>query len=266
MENKQCSVYCFTNLINGKKYIGSTIQPLNIRYNQHIYNATHQNAYQYNYPLYGAMRKYGFENFDFSVLCQKECTEEEIRVIEKNYIQSLNTIAPNGYNQTTDTAHPINDIVTYEKIRTTKREKAKQVAQIDKNQNIIKIFRSIIDCAEELKLDEKKIAACCRGERRSTQSKYFCWIDAESNLLIPEYSRDKYKGDPGTTQKQITNREVAKIDKDTNEVLAIYDSIALASRENACDSSGISKVCQGKRSSCGGFKWKYIEIKENKYE
>ena len=45
----------------------------------------------------------------------------------------------------------------------------------------------------------------------------------------------------------------------THEVLAIYDSIALASRENNCDSSGISKTCKGKRAYCGGFNWEYAD-------
>ena len=61
-------IYCFTNLINNKKYIGSTTQNPNIRFNQHIYNATHENAHQYNYPLYSAMRKYGLKNFTFEIL------------------------------------------------------------------------------------------------------------------------------------------------------------------------------------------------------
>jgi hypothetical protein len=51
---------------------------------------------------------------------------------------------------------------------------------------------------------------------------------------------------------------VAKINKDTNEIIEIYDTIALAARENNCDNSAISKVCNGTRNSCGGFKWKYI--------
>ena len=141
----------------------------------------------------------------------------------------------------------------------TKRELAKNVALVDENNNIIKVFRSIADCAEELKVNEKKIAACCRGERKTTQNKIFYWLDENNNLIIPEYKRDAYKGEIGTTQKQITNRQVAKIDKDTNEILAVYDSIALASRENSCDNSGISKVCRGQRAMCGGFKWKYVE-------
>jgi len=57
------TIYCFTNLINNKKYVGSTISKPNVRYNQHIYNAFHKNTHQYNYPLYQAIRKYGIINF-----------------------------------------------------------------------------------------------------------------------------------------------------------------------------------------------------------
>lgn len=260
-QTRQCSIYCFTNKTNGKQYIGSTIQPANVRYNQHIYNATHETAHQYNYPLYQAIRKYGLENFSFEIIYQAECTEEEIRLIEADYIHEFNTIAPNGYNQTDDTQHPINAIESYKKMSETKRENAKRVALIDNDKNIVQVFRSIADCAEALKIDEKKIGACCRGERRTTDNKQFCWLDENNNLIIPKYKRDLYKGAAGTTQLQSTNRKVAKVDKDTNEILATYDSIALAARENNCDNSAISKVCNGKRNMCGGFKWKYIDNK-----
>lgn len=258
-ETKLCSIYSFTNTINGKKYIGSTIQSTNVRYNQHIYNATHENSHQYDYPLYCAIRKYGIENFKFEVLLQKDCTEQEIREIERQYIETYNTLSPNGYNQTLDTEHPINDIESYKKMSETKREKGKRVAMIDENNNIIEIYRSAKDCSEILNVDERKIGSCCRGERRTVEKKRFCWIDDENNLLIQEYKRDCYKGEKGTTQIQSSSRKVAKIDKDTNEILAEYSTLALAARENNCDSSAISKVCNGKRNMCGGFKWKYID-------
>ena len=142
----------------------------------------------------------------------------------------------------------------------TKRELAKQVAHIDDNDNIITIYRSIVDCAEALGLDEKKVGACCRGERKTTNNQRFYWVDDNDELIIPEYNRDLYKGENGTTQKQITNRKVAKINIENNETIATYDSIALAGRENNCDGSAIAKVCRGKRQTCGGFKWKYIEL------
>lgn len=256
---KKCSIYSFTNKINNKQYIGSTIVEPNIRYNQHIYNATHSNAHQYNYPLYQAIRKYGIENFIFKILEQQECEEEKIRLIEKEYILKYNTLSPNGYNQTDNTLHPINAKESYAKMSETKRENAKCVAQVNDNNQIIQIWRSIIDCAEDLNLNEKHIASCCRGERKTTRGKKFFWLDENNNLIIPEYKRDLYKGAQGTTQIQSSSRKVNKIDKNTNQILNTYDTLALAARENNCDSSGIAKVCRGTRKTCGGFKWSYCK-------
>lgn len=255
------SVYCFTNLINNKKYIGSTIQDPNKRKNQHIYNSINQSdKTKYNYPLYQAFRKYGIDNFKFEILEQKECEELEIREIESNYIKLYNTISPNGYNQTDNTLHPINDIESYKKMSATKREKAKSVAEVDTNGNILKIYQSIVDCAEETGCNEKKIGSVCRGERHHTQNRIFYWIDDNNKLIVPEYKGENklYKGAKGTTQIQTTSKKVAKIDLNTEEILETYDTIALAARENNCDSSAISKVCRGIRNKCGGFRWKYI--------
>ena len=120
------------------------------------------------------------------------------------------------------------------------------------------IYRSIVDCAEATGFNAKKIAACCRGERKTSDNHIFYWIDENNDFIIPDYHRDPYKGEDGTTQQQITNKKVAKIDVKTNEILATYDSIALAARENQCDASGISKVCRGIRNTTKGYKWKYV--------
>ena len=110
------TIYLITNKINNKQYIGSTIIEPQKRFKQHIYNSTHKNTHQYNYPLYQAMRKYGIDNFNFEIILQKDCSEEEIRLIEKEYIIQYNSLCPNGYNQTLNTLDPINDIETYKKI------------------------------------------------------------------------------------------------------------------------------------------------------
>ena len=144
----------------------------------------------------------------------------------------------------------------------TKRENAKDVAEVDQENKILNIWRSIADCAEETGLNEKKIAACCRGEILTTEKRIFRWIDNNNGeLIIPEYkigNAFSYKGKVGTTQKQKTNRKVMQKNLKTGEIIAIYDSIALASRETGCDNSGISKACRGNRSHCGGFKWEYV--------
>lgn len=260
MEIKKCSIYCFTNLINGKQYIGSTTGDPNHRYDQHKYLATHkENNSKYYYPLYCSFRKRGFENYKFEVIFQTMCTEKEIRQLEHEYIIKYNTLSPNGYNQTEDTTQPMITPEIVHKVSETKREKAKEVVEVDSNNNIINKWRSIIDCAENTHLDERKIAAVCRGERRTTSNRIFYWIDEKGHLIIPEYHRDYYKGDPNTTQIQSTSKKVAKINIDTKEVIEIYDTIALAARQNNCDPSGISKVCRGLRNKAGGFFWKYVD-------
>lgn len=146
----------------------------------------------------------------------------------------------------------------------TKREKAKCVAEVDKNNNILTIYRSIVDCAEVTGCDERKIGSCCRGERHTTNGRRFYWINENNQLIIPTYKGDtSYKGDPNKTQIQSNSKRVAKIDLDTNEIIEVYDTIALAARQNNCDSSAISKVCRGIRNKCGGFNWKYYNGKEN---
>lgn len=258
-ENKISYIYCFTNLINNKKYIGSTIQNPQRRYKQHLYLASQKDNDKFNYPLYCAIRKYGIENFSFDILTEFTGNYQELLNLEKELIIKNNTVCPFGYNQTSDTTHPLNDLNTYKKISEVKREQAKKVIIFDINQEkILGIYRSIIDCAEATGLDERKIAACCRGERRTTGNVICYWLDNNNDLIIPEYKRDNYKGKKGTTQIQSSSRAVAKIDLITGEEICRYDTIALAARENSCDPSGIAKVCKRIRNKVKGFGWKYV--------
>lgn len=53
-------------------------------------------------------------------------------------------------------------------------------------------------------------------------------------------------------------KRVAKIDIKTNEILEIYDSQSEADRLNG-NSHHIAEACNGKRKTCQGYKWKYID-------
>lgn len=52
-------------------------------------------------------------------------------------------------------------------------------------------------------------------------------------------------------------KSVAKIDKQTGQIIEIYSSIADAERQNG-NSKHIANVCKGTRKSCKGYFWKYI--------
>ena len=55
-----------------------------------------------------------------------------------------------------------------------------------------------------------------------------------------------------------TKKRVGQYNKDTNELIAIYDSIKDAAEAVSVDRSCISRCCSGKKKSCRGFLWKFM--------
>ena len=94
-------IYCYTNRINNKKYIGQT-NNLERRKKQHIQDSIHchkGHEISYNLPFHSAIRKYGIDNFDFEILKIIDTEDwNEVNDIESKYINDFQTICPNGYN------------------------------------------------------------------------------------------------------------------------------------------------------------------------
>lgn len=57
--------------------------------------------------------------------------------------------------------------------------------------------------------------------------------------------------------KRKQEKEVLKIDKNTNEVLARFNSITKASKESKVHCNNISSCCNGKAKTAGGYIWKF---------
>ena len=89
-------VYCITNKINGHRYIGASIDIEN-RWQRHRRIYKNSTDKEYNKTLYRAIRKYGLENFLFSVL--EECEQTDIYNKEKQWISFYHSDIE-GYNET----------------------------------------------------------------------------------------------------------------------------------------------------------------------
>jgi len=80
-------------LTNSRAYVGKTTRGLELRKAEHKYEA----SVSTNYPLYNAINKYGFDNFTFDVIYTAKDLAD-LNEAEKQYIQTLNTLKPEGYN------------------------------------------------------------------------------------------------------------------------------------------------------------------------
>ena len=99
MENHFNCIYCYTNKVNGKKYVGQTVDFIK-RHKQHICASYNENNRAYKLPFHKAIRKYGIENFIVEILKEDLESYEKMNYWECFYIIELDTLANNkkGYN------------------------------------------------------------------------------------------------------------------------------------------------------------------------
>lgn len=90
-----CGIYKIANKVNGKCYIGQSIN-IKRRWRQHKEIYVNPISESYDYPLCKAMRFYGLENFSFEIL--EECQPEELNKKEIYWVEIFKSY-DNGYNQ-----------------------------------------------------------------------------------------------------------------------------------------------------------------------
>ena len=95
-ENIYC-VYAHVNKINGKIYIGQTLNYISRWSSNGRHYQTH-NKYNNKNHFYNSIKKYGWTNFEHIIL-EKELNKEQADKIEKNLINTFNTTNQRyGYN------------------------------------------------------------------------------------------------------------------------------------------------------------------------
>jgi hypothetical protein len=76
------------------------------------------------------------------------------------------------------------------------------------------------------------------------------WCTRSENVIHSKINN------PG--QYKHLQKKVSQIDKDTGEIIGVFEGIKVAAKKLGCDSRHISEVCKGKRNTTGGFKWRYV--------
>ena len=86
-------IYSFTNITNGKRYIGKTVKDVECRIRQHA----NKSILDAQSIFHKALKKYGMEGFYIKTW---EIPNGQLSFAENNTIKQFNTIFPNGYNMT----------------------------------------------------------------------------------------------------------------------------------------------------------------------
>lgn len=223
------SVYSFTNKTNNKKYIGLTCD-IKRRYRQHKSGKSRAVVFCL------AIKKYGFDNFDFVIL-KSNLTLNEAKDFEKLQILTLNTMVPSGYNRTEggDTA-----------VKHTKET----IEKIIEKNRIWRLTNAHPMKGKKHSEETKKLLRKSALERTDRPSGANHWNYGKETK---ESTKEKMR-----IKQSLGNNGFAKkvIDLNTN---IIYPCISEAKAVYNISHSMISLVCSGKRKSS---KYNFMYLKD----
>ena len=285
-------IYCITNILNGKNYIGQSID-IESRWRNHCKNHTNPNSSSYKTYFYQALRKYGIENFSFRVV--EECLEEELDEKEVKWISILHSNdRGRGYNTTIggDGVRGYWD---------------KPVYQYDLDGNFVAEYKSTQEAKRQTGITS--IEWCCNDGGKSaggymwSRIKYDAmpkYVRGHITTEVHQYGLDgKYiqsfpsileasnvtgvaygnisscilsssqarGGDYMWTAKKVDSLKpykrngrkpspVRQLDRNGN-IIAEYESLTAAFRATGIRSGNIWGCCEGRSKMAGGYQWQY---------
>ena len=233
-------IYMIKNKINNKIYIGQTVRALNDRIND--YKRGYGNDY-----LNNAFKKYGWENFEFSIIDTAQ-TIEELNSKEIKYIVKYNTTDKKiGYNIESGGKNAIPDTVTLERM-------SKSHLGIKQTDNWINKRISAAGTEEAKKYGKRKTA---EEKKFLSESSPKYWLgktrDEDTKRKISE---TKKKNGISQKQKEKICKQVYKINLNTNTIVGDYESTSIASMDENVNQSTISRWCSGNKI-IGDYLWTY---------
>lgn len=289
-----CGIYKITNLVNGKVYIGQSIN-IERRWEKHKTSND-------DFAIHQAIKKYGLSNFTCEII--EECNQDELNEKEIYWINQYDSIK-NGYNMIPGGSNGAGFA------------KGKEVQQFTMDGQFIATYSSALQAAEKTGLSHTNICACCREElfhvggfqwKYTSSNKEIRPLNNPKNLqrsiiqytlngsFIREYDslaeaskftnihkssisnvcngkshtaggyrwayKDKQLIMDKPHQQPKLRKQVVQLDKNTGDIIQVYESLTEAHLATQINLANIGQVCNGKRQTAGGFKWKYKEDKE----
>jgi group I intron endonuclease len=219
-------IYCYTNVINGKKYVGVTKKTLKSRAGKNG-----REYIRHNQQFGQAIIKYGWNNFKSEILDTCEM-EQEASKLERHYIEKLNTTDPSyGYNRNKGGSIPTD----------------KEIAQYDLSGNYLNSYRTVAEASKAIKVDVTLICENCKGNIK-TAGNYIWRYSWDLSNSFGEEELTPFSGE----------RKVNQLDLKGN-LITTYNSAKEAEENTKAIRSKICMCCKGQRKTAGGYKWEYTD-------
>lgn len=227
-------VYCIENISSNKKYIGQSMD-IEDRWRKHINELNHNN--HHNNHLQNAWNKYGEKDFKLYVI--EYCEVHELDKKEIYYINLYNTTDRKyGYNLKSggQKGNHYTDEIKYKM-----------------SESIKKSYEN-----EELRNVRSK-AALNQWSKPEIKEK----IMGKNNGMYGRKHTEESK------QKMRDNRKgIVSWKRNTTPVLCVelnkeFKDATEVGKELLLDGSAILKVCKGKRNTCGGYHWEFLNKENN---
>jgi len=258
---KIIGIYKIENLVNGKFYIGSSVDILK-RWNHHsgdLNSNRHCNSY-----LQRAWNKYGEDNFSFEII---DIVEDKSVLFkrEQYLLDTLNPFGDNGYNicKTTNSytfgyklsKERINEMKNRKFSNETKdrmslnNPKRKRVIQLDYDGIVIKDWEGTRDISKNTSIS---VGAIRHALFRKHVTNGYIWV-YEEDFNKAEFTLSIYQNSINSSGYKI-NVPVIQMDLEYN-YLNKFNSLTEASNITNIDRTSIALVCNGKRNTAHNFKW-----------
>lgn len=261
-------VYCICNIMNGKMYIGESID-IYRRWHEHVQDL--RDGIHNNIRLQRSWNKYGEHNFKFSII--EECKEENLTDREKYWIKFYDSFK-NGYNQTEGgdgcfgykhndevkekmkkiKSEQFQDVKNREKLSKAHEFESLPIYQIDFNGNIIKRWPSANWAAKMLGFSPARIYEALNHKNRKKTYGGYIWV------YVDKYNEDTFDLD-WYVKRNWNYRKFYQYD-DNNNLVNIWENV-LEAEEHGFLKDGIYKV-NNKNKKYKGFYWTDKKINEGR--
>jgi group I intron endonuclease len=216
------AIYCITNLVNGKQYVGQTKKTPEERFKQHLGDA------KAGVPgLHGAIAKHGFVAFTVSLV--ESVTDDQLDERERFWIASYGTFG-GGYNLTTGGEGG------YKRSPESRAYTSKMTKLAFERDPTLRV----------------RCGSGMRGKhpKASTIQKM---SESRRGVRNPNFGKTGTKHP--ASQSRVRSVEQSSL---TGEVIATYPSGREAMRQTGVHYSNIASCASGNRQHAGGFVWHYV--------